>query len=421
MLTSIGGYISKNCEVILLSVASSLLAALLFAGICWLWRKIHRKPPLPQGDEIYSVVKPSELKKMIPQAGTIVPDYVPHPEVADIDGRTTDFILISGDAATGKTFEAWQLILRLADIPDEGPLKVLVPTTKIAPLQCAPAGGGGDVVVFIDDINDQAEKRNNLAQVLAEMRDQFHSEWFQGHYFYIVATIRSEYVDDIRPNLCSKFKRLRHIAITPFAGEAKRRFLLSLADAFGLELVSPVIDALVATEKWTTVAAYDVFQARKNNGDKALLPEDAQRLEDYTHRREWYGALHRPAQRVVDLLSILQGCGVPLRQSFVELVAQQQDSEATTPTRRLAKWRGRIALRHAMYRLSKTYIPRTKDGIFTPHDSRLDLDRKDLIADACLIARTLVPMCDDRPAPRVSAMLTAPLKPFSTMPNATIY
>ena len=391
-------FIVENRDAILIGVVSGLVVAF----ILWLLGRLRRQPPAPPlapaQDQLYDICTTEELFDIIAKPGETKPNHVERPEMADLYTAECQLLLISGEPQTGKTFEAYHAVTNIRRSYGLGNLTVLVPKSTVSVPDGPPPGCSGDVVIFIDNLHSFDARQKNIQRALADIAQQF-AGWFPGHHFCIVATTETSHADTLVRSLEFAPDAITHVTLPRLSGHLEAQVLYALGAAFGLKVSPTVMDALAAANDGTVVAAYDLFRERAASGAKAMRNKDAQELGKRVRKR-WQDivgrSLSRPEKRAIGLLSTMRACGIPLYPWIIEYLARQRVSETTLG---LIGWQflKGPALRTAMDKLAKTWIPRSPEGEFTPHDSRLQLERGNIIEDAYLVARALARLCDDRP------------------------
>jgi len=367
---------------------------LVVAVLAWL----RPRPPTSADEYPYDVGDVDWLFDIMAKPGDTKADYVQRPELAAFQPDESPFLLVCGPAQTGKTFAAYRVVVQIQGALPVQDLTVLRPRGPIIVPDGVPDGCGRHVVLFLDNLHDIHEKQNDLFTAILQVHDLF-TRSPRVHLFCVVATTQTDYSD-----LINEWSRTLStpITLTYLTTETEQDYIRSLCKAFEVEAKDSVIQELAEANDGTVVAIYDRVHQVKSEGSNTITTEDAadfkDKLTDYW--RDFIEPFLPERQRqVVGLLSMMRACGVPLHSWIVEHLARQEDLE--TEGQSMFLWplfKGR-QIKTAMDKLARTWIPLSEAGEFTPHDSRLQLDRENIIKDACFVARALGGLSDKRPVP----------------------
>ena len=385
-----------------IGVAAILVALIMLAVtlLSWLWPRSATQAPTPSsGAELYAVVRPEDLLDRLPRPGNIHLPRIPRPELKGLEPGAFRCLLLSGAPDVGTSLEAYHVVARMRDdlqLPD---LRVLWPKAIIAVPDTLPDGCGGHVVLFIDDIHDFAARDKDISRTLRDTY-RFFAQCPRVRRLWVIATVDSQYVEQARLWLADLPGDLTNIQLSHLAGEAERAYIEALCNRLGLEADAHVVQALAEANDGTVIAIHDYLRQLKEAGRRTLVPDDvpefSAKRRDYW-RRVIKPELSEPERRVVRLLSCARRCRVPLHPWLIKRIARREDVEASRLPFVAWPWRRGRSLEAAMTNLAQTWIPRSEAGEFTPHNSRLELERQNIIEDACSVARALAGLCDDRP------------------------
>ena len=369
-------------------------------------RSLRRQQQISQlsGDGFYRLHSVESLRSELPRLGNQQPEHVPRPEVPDGVPGFGEVLVITGDPQTGKTCEAYHAVASIAEQHGLTALSVLCPASgaSMAVPSRLPPGCHQNVVVLLDNLHDFAVAQSRIALVLAQTLEVLRTS-LGGGFYAIIMTTETRYEGSLPRWLGHLHGRATHVRLPRMEGDIEERYLRELCRLFRLSVSDAALVDLAQANDGTVVAAYDVLRESAERGRSHVTDADVHRLRERVGR-EWLQAvgplLSNMERYALALLSQLRGCGVPLMPWIAETVHQRLSVETGTSGGLTGQWLRRWRFRHALARLGETYVPLSDTGTFTPHDARLQNWDGDRLAQACQVARALVPLHGVRPVPQ---------------------